>query len=124
MSRDFILVLSGGIVALVTTFVVLFIMDWVYRRDALKQSAAPTPAPKPAPAKPAAPAKVETAPPPKPIAPAKVETAPPPKPIAPAKTEPLPQPAPVKIETAPPVIATTEPVDDPMIPPPESMSKG
>ena len=110
MSRDFILVLSGGIVALVTTFVVLFIMDWVYRRDALKQSAAPTPAPKPAPAKPAAPAKVETAPPP--------------KPIAPAKTEPLPQPAPVKIETAPPVIATTEPVDDPMIPPPESMSKG
>jgi protein TonB len=124
MSRDFILVLSGGVVALVTTFVVLFVMDWVYRRDAVKQSAAPTPAPKPVPAKPIAPVKVETAPPPKPIATAKVETAPPPKPIAPVKTEPLPQPAPVKIEPAPPVIAVTEPVDDPMIPPPESMSKG
>ncbi|MBI5651943.1 MAG: hypothetical protein HZC40_16125 [Chloroflexi bacterium] len=113
MSRDFILVLSGGVVALVTTFVVLFIMDWVYRRDAIKQSAAPTPAPKPVPAKPIAPVKIETAPPPKPITPVKIETAPPPKPIAP-----------VKIEIAPPVIAAIEPFDDPMIPPPESMSKG
>jgi hypothetical protein len=33
MSRDFILVLGGGIVSLTTTLVVLFITDWVYRRD-------------------------------------------------------------------------------------------
>jgi len=33
MSRDFILVLGGGVVSLITTLVVLFIMDYVYRRD-------------------------------------------------------------------------------------------
>ncbi len=33
MSRDFILVFSGGVVSLVTTLVVLFVMDWVYRRE-------------------------------------------------------------------------------------------
>jgi hypothetical protein len=38
MSRDFLLVLSGGVVSLVTTLAVLFITDWVYRRDRLHQS--------------------------------------------------------------------------------------
>jgi hypothetical protein len=33
MSRDFLLVLGGGLVSLVTTFVVLFVTDWVYRHD-------------------------------------------------------------------------------------------
>ncbi len=33
MSRDFLLVLGGGVVSLFTTLIVLFITDWVYRRD-------------------------------------------------------------------------------------------
>lgn len=33
MSRDFLLVLGGGVVSLVTTLIVLFITDWIYRRD-------------------------------------------------------------------------------------------
>lgn len=33
MSRDFILVLGGGVVSLVTTLVVLFITDFIYRHD-------------------------------------------------------------------------------------------
>ncbi len=33
MSRDFILVFSGGMVALVTTLVVLFIVDYFYRYE-------------------------------------------------------------------------------------------
>ncbi|MBI4788153.1 MAG: hypothetical protein HY782_14070 [Chloroflexi bacterium] len=37
MSRDFLLVLGGGVVSLVTTLIVLFITDWVYRRDALRR---------------------------------------------------------------------------------------
>lgn len=43
MSRDFILVLSGGLVSLLTTFIVLFIMDWVYRRDMHRQGFLPPP---------------------------------------------------------------------------------
>ena len=39
MSRDFILVFSGGIVSLLTTLVVLFITDWVYRREHQKEQA-------------------------------------------------------------------------------------
>lgn len=39
MSRDFLLVLGGGIVSLVTTLVVLFVTDWVYRREQVHQSA-------------------------------------------------------------------------------------
>jgi hypothetical protein len=39
MSRDFLLVLGGGVVSLVTTLVVLFVTDWVYRRDQRRQSA-------------------------------------------------------------------------------------
>ena len=42
MSRDFLLVLGGGGVSLVTTLIVLFITDWVYRHDeARKRNAAP-----------------------------------------------------------------------------------
>jgi len=33
MSRDFILVFSGGVVSLITTLVVLFVMDYFYRRE-------------------------------------------------------------------------------------------
>ncbi len=33
MSRDFLLVLGGGVVSLITTLIVLFITDWIYRRD-------------------------------------------------------------------------------------------
>ena len=33
MSRDFILVFSGGVVSLMTTLVVLFVMDYLYRRE-------------------------------------------------------------------------------------------
>jgi hypothetical protein len=32
MSRDFILVFSGGMVSLVTTLIVLFVADYMYRR--------------------------------------------------------------------------------------------
>jgi hypothetical protein len=39
MSRDFLLVLGGGVVSLVTTLVVLFVTDWVYRRGQMRQSA-------------------------------------------------------------------------------------
>ncbi len=38
MSRDFLLVLGGGLVSLVTTLVVLFVTDWVYRHDRGRQS--------------------------------------------------------------------------------------
>ncbi len=33
MSRDFLLVLGGGLVSLVTTLVVLYVTDLVHRRD-------------------------------------------------------------------------------------------
>lgn len=39
MSRDFVLVLGGGVVSLVTTLVVLFISDLIYRRDRLQERA-------------------------------------------------------------------------------------
>ncbi len=44
MSRDFVLVLGGGVVSLVTTLVVLFVTDWIYRRDQARQPAKNTPA--------------------------------------------------------------------------------
>ncbi len=37
MSRDFYLVLGGGMVSLVTTLVVLFVTDWVNRRDQARE---------------------------------------------------------------------------------------
>ncbi len=37
MSRDFLLVLGGGVVSLVTTLVVLFITDFIYRRDQARE---------------------------------------------------------------------------------------
>ncbi len=37
MSRDFILVFSGGVISLVTTLAVLFIADFFYRRGATKK---------------------------------------------------------------------------------------
>ncbi len=43
MSRDFILVFSGGAVSLMTTLVVLFGMDYVYRRDQARASHLPPP---------------------------------------------------------------------------------
>ena len=39
MSRDFILIFSGGMVSLVTTLVVLFVADFLYRRAQAKQAA-------------------------------------------------------------------------------------
>ncbi|HEX9074869.1 MAG TPA: hypothetical protein VF932_03785 [Anaerolineae bacterium] len=38
MSRDFLLVLGGGVVSLITTLVVLFITDLIYRRDQARES--------------------------------------------------------------------------------------
>jgi len=38
MSRDFILVFSGGVVSLMTTLVVLFVIDYFYRRDQKAQA--------------------------------------------------------------------------------------
>ncbi len=38
MSRDFLLILGGGVVSLVTTLVVLFITDLIYRRDQMRLS--------------------------------------------------------------------------------------
>ncbi len=38
MSRDFLLVLGGGLVSLITTLVVLFVTDWVYRHDRARQT--------------------------------------------------------------------------------------
>ncbi len=35
MSRDFILILGGGVVSLLTTLVVLFASDYIFRRDEL-----------------------------------------------------------------------------------------
>jgi hypothetical protein len=35
MSRDFILIFSGGMVSLITTIVVLFVADYIYRRSQL-----------------------------------------------------------------------------------------
>ena len=37
MSRDFILIFSGGMVSLVTTLVVLFVADYIYRREQAKR---------------------------------------------------------------------------------------
>ena len=37
MSRDFILIFSGGMVSLVTTLVVLFVADYMYRREQAKK---------------------------------------------------------------------------------------
>jgi hypothetical protein len=37
MSRDFLLVLGGGVVSLITTLVVLFITDLIYRRDQARE---------------------------------------------------------------------------------------
>ncbi len=41
MSRDFILVFSGGMVSLITTLVVLFVADYIYRREQNKTPATP-----------------------------------------------------------------------------------
>ncbi len=49
MSRDFVLVLGGGVVSLVTTLVVLFISDWIYRRDHAGKSVKNKPAEPPSP---------------------------------------------------------------------------
>ncbi len=38
MSRDFMLILGGGVVSLVTTLVVLLITDWVYRHDQARKA--------------------------------------------------------------------------------------
>lgn len=38
MSRDFILIFSGGMVSLVTTLVVLFIVDYLYRRAQMRRA--------------------------------------------------------------------------------------
>jgi hypothetical protein len=38
MSRDFLLVLGGGVVSLITTLVVLFITDLIYRRDQARET--------------------------------------------------------------------------------------
>ncbi len=35
MSRDFILILAGGMVSLLTTLVVLYASDYIFRRDEL-----------------------------------------------------------------------------------------
>jgi hypothetical protein len=37
MSRDFILVFGGGMVSLVTSLIVLFVADFIYRREQAKQ---------------------------------------------------------------------------------------
>jgi hypothetical protein len=37
MSRDFILIFSGGMVSLVTTLVVLFVADFISRREQMKK---------------------------------------------------------------------------------------
>ena len=42
MSRDFILVFSGGVVSLLTTLVVLFVMDYFYRREQKSKVELPT----------------------------------------------------------------------------------
>jgi hypothetical protein len=38
MSRDFILIFSGGMVSLVTTLIVLFIVDYLYRREQMQRT--------------------------------------------------------------------------------------
>lgn len=38
MSRDFILIFSGGMVSLITTLVIIFVMDYFYRREQLKSA--------------------------------------------------------------------------------------
>ena len=48
MSRDFLLILGGGLVSLITTLVVLYVSDYIYRRDELlylRSLPAPTNAP-------------------------------------------------------------------------------
>ena len=45
MSRDFILIFSGGMVSLVTTLVVLFIADYFSRRAQTKPTQVPDPHP-------------------------------------------------------------------------------
>ena len=37
MTRDFYLVLGGGVVSLMTTLIVLFVTDWVYRHDQARE---------------------------------------------------------------------------------------
>lgn len=37
MSRDFILIFSGGMVSLVTTLIVLFVADYFARREQMKK---------------------------------------------------------------------------------------
>jgi hypothetical protein len=136
MSRDFILVLGGGVVALVTTFVVLFIMDWVYRRDAManadktikvKSEAVKPPAltrAEPVSAKPPMPAKTENASP-KPITATKTVTVSPPAPVPP-KAEPAPPPVPVpaaRLVENPRPAPKPEPIHQDFLPPPETMLK-
>lgn len=41
MSRDFILIFSGGMVSLITTLVVLFVADYIYRRGQIMQAQPP-----------------------------------------------------------------------------------
>lgn len=144
MSRDFLLVLGGGVVSLITTFIVLFVMDWVYRRDAQRvgSGASQHPVPQPAPAQPKSAPVTNSpkivAPPPRaadnassksrtePIKPAIVE----PTPVKPvAQVEPTPPrvmdtPAtPARVEPAPAPIATPISNIPQEPPPPETMLK-
>lgn len=109
MSRDFILVFSGGLVSLVTTLVVLFVMDYYYRRLDRERGASPSSAvptnTKPV-VQPIAPVSVKSVEQPKPVAPTQVET---PKPVVAAQVEPPKPVVAAQVETPKPVAPKPEP---------------
>jgi hypothetical protein len=115
MSRDFILVFSGGLVSLVTTLVVLFVMDYYYRRLDRERGTSPSPTvptnTKPV-VQPIVPAIVKPVEQPKPVTPTQPTQAETPKPVVAAQVE-MPKPV-VAAQVEPPKPVAPKPEPKPM----------
>jgi len=119
MSRDFILVFSGGLVSLMTTLVVLFVMDYYYRRLDRERGILPVPPKKddkPA-VQPVAPLTAKPVEPPKPVTstqPTQVEA---PKPVVASQPTQVEAPKPVAPKPEPKPLPTYKPSGDSLLPP-------
>lgn len=132
MSRDFILVFSGGMVALITTLIVLFVADYFYRRERERETQPARPkSPAPTTVLATAPVAItSTAPLPAAATPAKAASATdgsvaleasPPKPVsAETPSEKLTTPT---TESAPVAEKASEPSPSIFPPPPETIAK-
>lgn len=120
MSRDFILVFSGGLVSLMTTLVVLFVMDYYYRRLNRERGASSSRLDSQPAAQPVAPVIAKAVQAPKPVVPTATVSVQAPQPVVSAQrtqvAEPKPvAPAPKPVESKP--MPAYVPSKDSLLPP-------